>query len=59
MRYSTGLANRVLVGGCGFQADEREGRAMGRQCRQHGACWTGLVGRAGGAERGWETRGEG
>lgn len=29
MKYSTGLADRTLVGGCGFQAEEREGRAVG------------------------------
>lgn len=28
MKDSTGLANRTLVGGLGFQAEEREGRAM-------------------------------
>lgn len=38
MKYSTGLANRALIGGCSFQAREREG--SGREVsehRQHGA----------------------
>lgn len=38
MKYSTGLANRALIGGCGFQAREREGSGLeASERRQHGA----------------------
>lgn len=44
MKYSTGLADRALVGACSFQAEEKGRQGRGSQSVDSMAPWIGLMG---------------